>query len=131
MREPIRCPICRDALMVAGERDHVKCLTCDFRAPRHVATLIAAERFELGRLRRVLESGEALTILALNDSLRMLAETLRDQARAADRAAAVADDAFDVPTRDNYRGRALSYRVSAALVEELAPIDEPKVMSHG
>lgn len=44
---------------------------------------------------------------------RQLLEDLLERATAADRAAALADDTFDVQARDGYRGRSLAYRYAA------------------
>lgn len=131
MGTELRCPVCRDVLRV-GERDDgaesMCCLTCDLRAPRHTAELLAADRAELVRLR----NGFAEGATPLNRAMKDLAEDLRERARAAERAAGVADDGFDVSGRDNFRERATTFRVAARLVEQLVAGEEPrKAAGHG
>lgn len=55
----------------------------------------------------------------LSTALRLVLEDLRELATAADRAARLADDLFDIPARDGYRGRALGYRHAAREIEKL------------
>lgn len=131
MSEPLRCPVCGDVLRAGDELDggaeSRRCLTCDLRAPRHVAELLAADRAELVRLR----NGFAEGVTPLNRALNDLAEQLRERARGAERTAAMADDVLDVPMRDRYRERSTSFRVAARLVAELITGEEPRKAGHG
>lgn len=63
-------------------------------------------------------------------ALSILVEDLLERAAAADRAAALADDLFDIPARDGYRGRALAYRHAAHQLAQLVGA-EPGKVAHG
>lgn len=126
----LRCPVCRDVMrpIPHDENETQCCLTCNLRAPRHVAELLAADRAELVRLR----NGFAEGVTPLNRALTGLVEDLRERASGADRTAAMADDVLDVPLRDRYRERATTFRVAARLVAELVTGEEPrKASGHG
>lgn len=128
MADQLRCPVCRDLMRESGAEQLLACLTCDLHAPPHVAQLLAADRAELVRLR----NGFAEGVTPLNRALADLAEDLRERARAAERAAGVADDGFDVQGRDGFRERATTFRVAARLVEQLVAGEPPrKAAGHG
>jgi hypothetical protein len=129
MQTELRCPVCRDLMrpIPHDENETHCCLTCNFRAPRHTAELLAADRAELVRLR----NGFAEGVTPLNRAVKNLAEDLRESARAVERAAALADDTFDVLARDGYRGRALAFRDAARRLEQLVVDEPPKAARHG
>lgn len=110
MTQARSCPHCGAPMAHLPRAELFACPACNLCGSTAGLDTIAAERAELVRLRETFGA-------KLGDALAQHAADLRELALAAEGLSAKADAAFDVPTEQWNRGRAVAYRDAAKRAE--------------